>query len=549
MFSSKFEHCINEEIHHHSMAFGRSVINTIPRDRLLEESESYVFGLEGVLFNRQIISKDLNAVFLEEGINFITRLEGQFSGFFYHKPSAKFYVFTDQLSTKPIYYYYDKRKSLFCFSSECKFISSLLFELKLACTINIDSLKMLLGFGYLLNDNTPINEAKKLPYGSILELNMHSFDLSIKKYFQISKAHNDLSLEENISKIDELLLEAVSNEWKITELHCDANLSHLSGGLDSRVNLLIAHELGFRNLHTITFSHKGTLDEIVASEIANDIQTVHNFYELNEQFLHAPIKNFIQANDGVNLFYNAAHTFTVTNHYQLQKVGAVHTGQIGDVLFGSFSNRPPINRDYIQKLAFRFDPEIFFSINDVENYIEPYIKDGGAELFSLEQRQINGTMSGDRIVSHLVDHLSPFYNRKLLEFCYSIPDRFKKNEQIYLEWFNRYHPKISEFRWQKNGFKPTSAFKVSYGNLQKKVFKKLFSLFGRSYQNMNPFQYWFEQSDSTIKLYDSYREEISTSSIDDELKRLLLTTYSKGKAIDKMTAISVFHTIKLYSKT
>src|SRR5690606_13971199 len=130
----------------------------------------------------------------------------------------------------------------------------------------------------------------------------------------------------------------------------------------------------------------------------------------------------------------------------LQGKGLAHSGQIGDVIFGSFTREQNSVNGNIKKLAFNFDLSIINKIGKWQNYKRNQFDGNDLEVFSIMHRQINGTMNGDRCCSHLADLSSPFYNKELINYCLNIPDKFKYNQSIYLDWLNTFHPNIASYR-------------------------------------------------------------------------------------------------------
>ncbi len=541
---------INEEFETENLLFGRSVLNKFNNDRVLSDLVNYAIGIEGVLYNNKnglSTEEFIIKAYKRDGISFLKKLKGQFSGFIFDKRLQKLFVFTDNVSSKAMYYH-QGRDGLFCFSSEAKLISSLLIELKLSPTLNHDAYKSLLTFGYLLDDNTPINEAKKLPYASFIELDIPSNKLTQERYFSYTLNTSSSKKSDLIEQVDSLICEAVTQEWEKDAEYNYPHFSFISGGLDSRVNLMLADELGYKTDLGLTFSDPNSTDHIIANKIAKDLGFKHSYVPLNGDYLLNDMYQNISANDGVATLIGASHAISSLEKFNLANYGLAHSGQIGDVLFGSYSNKPPISLSTIGNYGFVNDSEIIQSISFIDELIKRYDFEQGAEMFSYEQRQFNGTLNGDRMMTHLIDSASPFYDRELLQFCLNIPKELKKGQRIYLDWFNNKHPKIANFQWQKTGVKPSSFLKTEVAFFKKRVINKVYSKLGKQYDNMNPFIVWFKENPKLPAFYTKLFNRHIHLIEDNELKAMTIKIFTQGDPVSMMNAVSALLTANLFLK-
>ena len=166
------------------------------------------------------------------GLDFVTKLEGQFSIMFFDINVQKVFLIRDRLGQKPLFYTYNKEELVF--SSSLKSLSLLEKNIK----INDKSLVDYLDYGVVPSPNTIFENIYKLSPAEIIE-----FDIS--KNIQIKNKLNYWNIEDKIDfqlfnkeKFDNLLSEAV-----LKRLDADVPYHVLSGGIDSstivkQVNLL-----------------------------------------------------------------------------------------------------------------------------------------------------------------------------------------------------------------------------------------------------------------------------------------------------------------------
>jgi len=335
--SSTLTNIIKEEYKYKNYTYGRSVINKFLDDRVLYEDKNLIIGFEGLFFNKEHTKSfdTLKSWYKKDGISFVKNINGQFCGFIYDKILDKLFIFNDHLSTKPIYYY--KTNEVFIFASELKVITKLLSKLSIEKELDYDAVYSMLTFGYMLNDITYEKNSKKLNHSTIIEVNSN-FNIKNNQYFcYIKKENFKLTKNEIIEQIDKLLMQSVRRCWSKDDEYNYKHYSFLSGGLDSRVNLFLAKELGYKDVMTMTFSQSGSSDEKIAQEIASKESYEHLFYSLdNGKYLEKNYEQYISANDGLNNLIGSAAGYTYLSKMNHDSFGVLHTGQIGDVLFGSF---------------------------------------------------------------------------------------------------------------------------------------------------------------------------------------------------------------------
>src|SRR5699024_6496718 len=140
------------------------------------------------------------------------------------------------------------------------------------------------------------------------------------------------------------------------------------------------------------------------------------------------------------------------------------------------------------------------------NIIQDYQNSDNDE-FTFEQRQVNGTLMGDKVFNNFIDIASPFYDRELLELMLSVPTRFKINQQVYFDWLNAKHPEITSYKWDKIGLKTNSNFNIRYGRLFKKYYNRGKKYLGVPYDSMSSINIWLKKYPSILQEFDRLFDE------------------------------------------
>lgn len=521
-YSASLDNVTNEEVAYGNYICGRSVISKFLNDRVLYEDSEIIICFEGVYFNKshRNSSCTIKSLYESHGINFVAEIKGQFSGFIYDKKIDELFVFNDHLSTKPIYIY--KNNDVFIFASELKVVTRLLTILGIQKELDYDAVYCFLIFGYLLNNITYEKNIKKLEYATILHLDS---DLNVEhnQYYEYKKKQNfSLSKFDIIKSVDDLIIKSVECTWNKNVEYNYEQYAFLSGGLDSRANVLLAKNLGFNNINAMTFSQKGSSDHIIAQEIALKENLKYKFYPLdNGYYLEGDIEDYVYANDGLAVLHGAAAGFSILKNNKHKNLGGLHTGQIGDVLFGSFVQ----SNFSVQDGMFSDKKELMHKVSFMDSIQDKY--NNNPEIFSFEQRQQNNTLNGDRTYAHFVDVFSPFYDRDLIDLCLTIPNKYKEHEAIYIDWFNKKHPYISNYIWESAGVKPKYIRFVRVAKIIKRYKNGLLRRVGLNVNDVNPFDVWLRNNPKILinlnLIYNKYIDDIK----DLELKEMLVEMYEK----------------------
>ncbi|RLD75716.1 MAG: hypothetical protein DRJ10_14765 [Bacteroidetes bacterium] len=547
-YSYKFDNIVNEESRNGHFTFGRSVLDKFMDDRVLWEDARFVVLFEGVCYNNPLpIPEFIIDLYKQHPDCLAKDIDGHFAGLIFDKTQNKLILFNDHLASKSIYYYLDPQRSFFIFSSELKVVAKMLDFFKIPKSYNLPGIYSFLAFGHYLGEHTSIKEIKRLSFASNYLFDANNFKITYSRYFNYEKAQ-DFSLNKHtiLDNIDNLLLKSVKKEWNKDDEYKYDHYALLSGGLDSRVNILLAKEMGWDSIHAITFAESKSSDEKIAKQIVEKNSFKHTFQALdNGEYLSKNIEEYVLANDGMVSLLGSSHGYYTLSKIDHSQYGLVHTGQIGDLLFGSYSFKvKDFKTRVLNELNFE-GSSLKDKFDQFEEVLSPY-QYLTYEQFVYEQKAINGTLNGDRTLSHFADLASPFYDKDLIKFCLTIPDIFKQNEAIYIEWMNKYHPKLTMYKWEKAGVKPSNVLKVKTGVFIKNSKVALKRKMG-IHSGMNPFEKW-AKSNSLIMLnldnvYKSNLEHITVPSLRKDLTDLYTGT---SNILQKMKVVTLLITLKIH---
>ena len=98
----------------------------------------------------------------------------------------------------------------------------------------------------------------------------------------------------------------------------------------------IANELGYENIVNFTFSQTNSKDEIIARDIAKKLNHEWIFKSRDGGNFLLQSRKILDINFGLSATSGLSHGKSCYDLLNLDKFGVVHSGQIGDVVIGTF---------------------------------------------------------------------------------------------------------------------------------------------------------------------------------------------------------------------
>jgi len=538
--------------------------NTIDKfidDKAFEENDHYFATIEGVILNTKELKEKykVNTIFemlitmyISNGDSFIEELRGSFSGLFYDKRKNKKIIFTDHIGSKQIFW--SNADSTFIFGSEINYLIKYFKYKKWDYNLSEKSAYHLLTFGFMIEDNTIFKEFKKLFPGHYILV--HNGKIEIKQYFILDNTPNyDQNEEEIISNIDLLFKKAVRRAFDKDVEYGYKHLVGLSGGLDSRMTTWVANSLGYgENIVNFTFSQSDYLDETVPKKIASDLHHEWIFKSLDNGTFLKTIDEVVKINSGGALYYGLAHSKSCLDLIDNSKFGIIHTGQLGDVVIGTFFSSLDDNKEY--------------SLNDgayssmlLKKVMQEDVKNDykNEEIFKFYTRGFTGANQGLLIAQQTNETYSPFYDVDFMSYCLTIPVKYRFRHKIYKKWILSKYPDAANYKWEKiNGtIKDYSVVIMGREVLLKTLPIKLFAFLLKkagikkdsiaTKNHMNPLDYWYQTNQSLRNFMDEYYET-NIVLLDGfvELKKDCEFLYSKGSNVEKNQVLTLLSVMKLY---
>jgi len=497
-------------------------------------------------FNVQEYNELVRTMYENQGTKFVSEMRGDFSGIIYDKSKGKIHIFTNHIGSKTLYYYLDEKNKILIYGSGLQVVLNIMRECGYETKLSELSAYFLLTFGYMLKDNTLCTTVKKLLPGTVLSFDLESGTTSTERYYELKNTPYIEDTQENILKeMDRRFDEAIEKEYEKDLEYGYRHVATLSGGLDSRMNVTKGKMLGYDNILTITFSQSNYLDERVAKQIASDFGFDFLFFSLDNGNYLKDIESPIIANDGQVFFAGSAHMLAMLKLLDWDHLGLVHTGQIGDLVLGSYlldrkhsllSDKMVSKAAYSTKLIDRIPASIF------EELSQTYETD---EMFAFYERCVNGVFNGYQVIQNHSEFASPFLYVDFLDYVMKVSPEHRFDNALYNKWIENYAPIAMKYSWEKTGTK------INAGHITKlmvritKIIKR--NIFRDGDQiSMNPTDYWYNTNPELRKTFETYfKEHIQILGKHSKLQEDTLFLFKNGNTLEKTQALSLLAAVKL----
>jgi asparagine synthase (glutamine-hydrolysing) len=251
---------------------------------------------------------------------------------------------------------------------------------------------------------------------------------------------------------------------------------------------------------------------------------------------------------GGNLYYlPISHSKYALDQTDFAGLGILHTGQLGDVTLGTYMN----GDDYGTPAFTRA----------ISNYfIDRLPEEDLREYDNLEQqlylnRGFNFILSGNLPVQQHTEATSPFLEVDFLNFAMSLPLHFRVNHRIYKKWITTKYPAASNFAWEKLGTTinaRTVSIRGKHIPLSKlpafviQGIKFRLGVTERENRGMNPFQYWYNESQDIQLFIEQYFRNHIDIIPDKTMKQDCEELFSVGNIHEKSMVLTLLATLKQY---
>ncbi len=400
------------------------------------------------------------------GMGGLDKCEGMWAFAVYDKTNGSLILSRDRFGEKPLYLYKDN--SGIYFGSEVKFITALLGR---KLEVNTNHL-----YRYMVNGYKALYKGEETFYKGLSELSPSNIlniladgKVNETKYWQPKfDVHNSLSYQGIVEGVREKLIKSVE-----LRLRSDVPLAFcMSGGVDSNSLISIAKNIFNYDVHGFTIQNKDKRyeEQDMVEHAVNELKIKHTSIPVDTKNFLEKLKELVKYHDA------PVSTITYFAHWLLMESIAKQgykisiSGTAADELFTGYydhhlaylyevRNNPEVFNSYLKswkehilpivRNPFLSNPELFIKNPSFRNHIfleaeefSEYLKGEWKETFYeetftndlLRNRMLNEMFRENipvilheddlNAMYYSIENRSPYLDRSLFEFSYSIPSEF-----------------------------------------------------------------------------------------------------------------------------
>lgn len=530
----------------------RCTLNKFVKDKCFFQDNQYLVILEGYLLNKKelfqkynvsMVSELILSMYRNEGDDYFKDFRGSFSGILYDSHFAKWVIYTNHYGDNTVFYYHEGEKIVV--SSQYKDVLDTLKANGIELSVDDNAIRDMLTYGFMSKNHTYVKEIKRLMPGTFVTLQENR--LSLHSYYRLKDHLLDLSHyseSEIIDELDRRFRNAIKLEYEKDLEYGYKHINQLSGGLDSRMNVWVARDMGYQDMLCITFAQSNSADERISQQIGKRLQVDNVFWPMDSARHLLHIDEYVSMNNGLALYGGVGATKEIFDKLDFQQFGLVHTGQLGDVVIDSYVH----NASELSNLS---PGGMFSKLIDVK---QDYSEYRDREEYLMNTRGFLGILSTHLYMRNYTEVCSPFINIDFLYFCMSIPLKLRLNHHIYKSWILTKYPHAADFIWEKSGGKITEPNLIKNARKYSKVIinpKRILRKAGikisvKNKSGMSPFDLWWEENEDLRTLYNRYyQEHISQASLSDDIRADMSFVYQKGSVAEKMQVITALAAVNM----
>lgn len=440
-------------------------------------------------------------------------IDGYYSALIYDPINKEVISITDRYGFKPMYIYIDNGNVII--ASELKCIASF-SDTEL--TIDAKALECFIQHGQMIENSTWFTQVKVQGAATMQSIDLKTKQSTSQSYWSWNEiVRNHDSFDRAIDHTHYLLENAIKNRIGAQSISIA-----LSGGLDSRTILALCDpkKIDF----TYTFGKQGSEDVLIAKKLSQQDKVEHNHLRINDNnWYHQRVEGIWKTDGMCSMMHMHASQF----HSDLAVRNTIHlNGYAGDlVLGGSWIDNETTSLNSLNE-----------STELDQNYLNPNITDS----YFIDSRVRRFTHAGISEATRLLPHRLPFFDNDLIEYVYSLPEGYRKDNKIYLAIYKKIiDPKYSKVKYQKTGAPLFTSF-FTYYRGQQKIKRGLSSLGLIQDGQYAAYPKWFRQQNDKIQKILLHPDALYKNYVDINFKSIFDTSSLDIETISRILTIEIW---------
>lgn len=506
-------YCRKDEMVCSSYWMKRNTLDKYLQDKIFCQNEDYVLILEGVILNKtelcnqygSELSQVIVRLYEELGDEFPRVLRGSFSGAVYEKKADRWFLYTDQIGTKPLYYYRSGKG--FAAGTQLNYVTDVMKENGIERNADEHGLSCLLVYGNFMDECTGVAEIRRVLPGDYLVIEKSGCRTGT--YYQLSAGKDEkVSDEEAIERLDASFRNAVKRILKKDEEYGYKTIIDISGGVDSRMIGYVTKAVGGKNVISLSYSQSGGREIKIAQEVANRLG--YNFYykALDNGSCLYDLDDNVLMNNGSAIYLGITGGRDFLQLLNPADYGMEMTGLLGDIYDGSMVTVDGEEKPYLEYSKFRFGSVLPYDDQTYSNLIGRF---ENHELFWYYVRGMICGMSSFPIRQNFVEPMTPYGDVEFMEAYLSIPWEARVKRKLLSRWMLEKYPEAANIMYAATGVTIKDEF--TFGGKVKKTLKfinqeihRQLHTMHKGYQ-MTPFDYWIREYPEILDFMMKYYKD------------------------------------------
>lgn len=545
------------DILHNTYKTDKNRMNTSKflNDNWFVDTDEYVSFAQGVMLNKgQFYGIDgygknlFHALYSQFGDHFPKQLVGSFCGVYFNTAKKEWVIFTNHAGDQKLFYSIQQNEIVI--SDSVFEVAEILKKREIKITLSENACYSILSYGYLFNDDTLLQDIKRLTAGK--KITVKNQKVVVDSYYTLDNTPDyRISKKDALDELDRLFQKSIQLEYNVDKDYGLKHISSLSGGLDSRMTSWVSDAMGHKNDLFYTFSQTGYEDMVTAKSIAHDLKTDWKFIPLDEGDYLKDIDFVVKKSNGLVAYSASATAYTSHKKIDFSPFGLLHTGQLGDVIVGSYCTPDDAygkGFDFQSKaLSKRFINKVHFRTGEYEN----------TEIAFMYNRGFNGILCGNFSLQGDTEVTSPFLYPPLMDFLFSLPIEQRSHHRLYKKWIIQKYPKAANYKWEAIHAKVSTPvfrykqYQMPYKRLPYTVLKRVSAKVGIAYfkqksvqESMTPFDRWYASNQSLKRFVDAYFTENIDRIENPALREDCSSMMQEGSFQEKLLVLTLLSFVK-----
>ena len=463
-----------------------------PEEKVCFEDDSYLIHFDGVILNSEDLKRQLHCASNQEillqlyrahGAELVFYAKGIYSLVLWDKEAQTLLITNDLLSKRSLFYC--KTDDMLCYGSSYHDLLDTLSRENHQPKINLNAFQDMLRRGFVEGVQTYLEQVSYLDAFESIWVDLRAGASRIIRH-PMKAVTIPAGEDAIIDQFHALFSAAVQLQYQKNAAYGYTQCTTLSGGMDSRANLLTARKLGFdKDIVCFNYAQVGSLDSSISREIATDLGLDYIFYPMDAAVFLGRLQDATFLNECMQSGIGATGARTMATLLNTSNFGLINIGICGGELMGDLVQRNR-GKEPSNKLI-RYSLRAYKKFKELLTKPEPK-----AENYTINMQEYLCHLRASQNFAHMFidkcECISPFMDEDVVMYVLQLNPGLLYDRRLYRKWMIKFIP---------NDYIITSSCTTIDGSVVQEWMAKLKYRYlrkrnGVSQWDMNPIAHWFE---------------------------------------------------------